>query len=517
MRYRFILLLFFVYAVQGFSQAELNPNGYNKIFYPNGSLQSEGFLKDGKPEGYWISYYPTGVKKSEGRRTNYQLDSILVFYNLVGDTVSKMSYLNGLKNGYTFKYYEEPEQAIGKYISKELFVNDQLEGTAYYYYESGLVKEMANYANNKREGFSYEFEKDGRIVAIYSYRKGVIKERVRLNRYNEKGNKEGLWQEFYEGFRVRNESYYKDGLLDGYYKEYTSNGELVLTLLYRDGNLIERVNEGSIESIEKQVFNEDGILKSSGPYIENKPVGIHKEFDRSGAVVKTLVYNDYSELIGSGFIDEEGQRNGSWEDYYTGGAIKAKGVYKDNQREGPWVFYSETGKVEQTGNYSKGKYSGLWKWYYPNGKIWREEEYLNGKEEGFYFEYDTLGTLIVEGTYFDGEKEGKWKLVINDHRAEGNYVTGLMDGKWRHYYDNGALSFEGNFVQGNANGKHVFFYEDGTLKEEQYYSNGIRERHWKKYNELGELKITISYKNDIEYRINGVRIDFPVEGSKMIQ
>jgi antitoxin component YwqK of YwqJK toxin-antitoxin module len=53
-----------------------------------------------------------------------------------------------------------------------------------------------------------------------------------------------LWQEFYAGFRLKKESYYENGLLDGYYKEYDPQGKLVLTLLYRDGKLIETVTEG---------------------------------------------------------------------------------------------------------------------------------------------------------------------------------------------------------------------------------------------------------------------------------
>jgi antitoxin component YwqK of YwqJK toxin-antitoxin module len=510
-----IALLFFL--IFGYSQTKpLNPNGYNKIYYPNGSLQSEGKLMNGKPEGYWINYYPTGVKKSEGTRTNHQLDSIWIFYNLVGDTVSKISYLNGNKNGYLIKFFEKPTQYIGNIRSKELYVNDKIEGIAFYYYPSGKIKEEANYANNKREGYSYEYAEDGRLITIFNYRKGSIKERTKLNRYNLNNEKNGLWQEFYAGFRLKKESYYENGLLDGYYKEYDPQGKLVLTLLYRDGKLIETVTEAEIESIEQKEFYEDGTIKATGSYLQDKPVGIHKKFDRSGEVTVTLIYNDNSELVEKGIINNEGYRTGEWETFYPDGKVKAKGKYENNRKEGNWKYFFENGSVEQEGAYSKGKYAGIWKWYYPTGELWKEEEYYNGREEGIYYEYDIYGNILVEGEYFDGEKEGKWRTIINDYRAEGAYVTGLLDGKWKHYHDNGTLAFEGTYVQGNAEGKHRYFFADGTLKEEQFYNNGIREKHWKKFNEFGELIITISYKNNQEYRINGIRIDFPTEASTII-
>jgi antitoxin component YwqK of YwqJK toxin-antitoxin module len=36
---------------------------------------------------------------------------------------------------------------------------------------------------------------------------------------------------------------------------------------------------------------------------------------------------------------------------------------------------------------------------------------------------------------------------------------------------------------------------------------GRRDKNWKKYHENGALFLTITYKNDVEVRINGIRID----------
>jgi hypothetical protein len=46
---------------------------------------------------------------------------------------------------------------------------------------------------------------------------------------------------------------------------------------------------------------------------------------------------------------------------------------------------------------------------------------------------------------------------------------------------------------------------------------GIREKTWKKYDEEGIPVIVITYKNDVEISINGVRIKLPESDSKLIK
>jgi len=46
---------------------------------------------------------------------------------------------------------------------------------------------------------------------------------------------------------------------------------------------------------------------------------------------------------------------------------------------------------------------------------------------------------------------------------------------------------------------------------------GIREKIWKKYDPEGNLVMTITYKNDEEQRINGIKINLPESDIKLIQ
>ena len=73
-------------------QDNLIENGYNKIYYPNGKISSEGLMRNGKPDGFWKTYYPSGIISLKETEQNHLLDSIWVFYNESGDTLQKVSY-----------------------------------------------------------------------------------------------------------------------------------------------------------------------------------------------------------------------------------------------------------------------------------------------------------------------------------------------------------------------------------------------------------------------------------------
>ncbi len=110
-----------------------------------------------------------------------------------------------------------------------------------------------------------------------------------------------------------------------------------------------------------------------------------------------------------------------------------------------------------------------------------------------------------------------WKLTSGDYTEEGNYIIGLKDGQWKSYYEDGTLKFKGNYVQGNPDGQHLYYYETGKIKEEQHYRMGIRQKTWKKYDEEGTPVLTITYKDDVEVSINGVKINLPESDTRLIK
>ncbi len=512
-----VILFFILFCSSVFAQENaVAEDGYQVFKYPNGSVSSEGLMKRGKPEGLWKSYYVTGIKKSEGRRTNFLLDSIWIFYDQAGDTTEKINYLFGKKNGWYYKY--KKDASFGVYVwSKELYAGDLKEGIAYIYFPNGKVQQTIAYNSGRKEGLSKEYDIEGNLITLLEYNNDFLVSRERINRVDNKRLKQGEWKEFYQNGNIKTEKTFRDDQLHGYYKEYDNRGKLILTMLYENGSIVKsRVEEEPDIEITNR-YDQDGKLIYSGPYRNSIPVGIHREFGSDGKVKNAFIYNDNGLLLSEGVVDEAGNRNGSWKDLYANGKVLAEGQFRDNRRTGLWKFYNITGRVEQTGNYNNGRPDGLWKWYYETGELLREEEYFQGQRDGLFTEYSIDGGIIAEGQYTDGEKNGDWKYDRGDFKEEGKYIIGLKDGQWKAYYPDDKLKFKGSYVQGNPDGLQSFYYESGKVREEQYFKMGIREKTLKKFDEEGNILITITYKNDTEVSINGMRIKLPESDTKLIK
>jgi len=517
MKKAFIVIIFLLTGILIWGQTDNNlQDGYQVFKYPNGTISSEGMFRNGKPEGFWKSYYVTGIKKAEGKYTNFQLDSIWVFFDQTGDTIEKINFLFGKRNGYSFKYKKAPAEGLYVY-SKELFAGDKKEGTAYFYFPGGKVQQTLSYSNGKKEGLSKEYDKNGTVLTLLEYNNDFLIGRERINRTDNKNLKQGVWKEFYPNGGVRTEKNFKDDQLHGYYKEYDNRGIPVLTMLYDNGSIVKSKVEDEPDIEMENRYDQNNKLVYSGPFRNKIPVGVHREFGADGKVINAYVYNDNGLLLSEGIVDEGGNRNGKWKDLYPDGIVQAEGQYSDNRRSGVWKFYNSAGKMEQTGAYNNGRPDGLWKWYYENGTLLREEEYFQGQRDGTYTEYSPAGEIIAQGQFIDGEKNGDWKYKSGDNTEEGNYIVGLRDGLWKSYYTDGKIKFKGTYIQGNPDGQLTYYYENGRPKEEQFYRMGIRQKTWKKYDEQGIPVLSITYKDDVETSINGVKINLPESDVKLIK
>ncbi|MBE0675589.1 MAG: hypothetical protein IH591_13090 [Bacteroidales bacterium] len=503
--YFLVLVMAFSVLAGALAQDSGLKDGYHVFKYPNGTVSSEGNLRGGKPDGYWKSYYVTGVMKSVGKWNNFLLDSVWVFFDQAGDTIEKISYLYGKKNGYSVKF--QKDSFYGLYVySRELYAGDRKEGSAMLYFPSGKIKQTIPYAEGRKEGLSKEYDVNGNVITLFEYRNDFLVSRQIINRTDNSGLRQGDWKEFHQNGNVSREMTYRDNQLQGYYREYDQRGRLTVTMLYDNGKLIEAAKDDNTEIEIVNRYNDTGGLIYSGPYRNGVPVGIHREYDGSGTITGSKIYNDDGLVLSEGIVNEAGNRNGRWKDLYPDGTVQAEGQYNENRQTGTWRYYNRSGKVEQTGSFINGRAEGLWRWFYDDGSLLREEEYYQGRRDGAYTEYGRGGEIIATGEYADGEKNGEWKYSSGDYSEEGKYILGLMDGLWKSFYPDGKLRFKGNYVQGNADGAHVYYYPDGKVMEERHYDMGLREKTWRKFNEEGLLAITITYRKDTETAINGIKI-----------
>ena len=511
----FFILALIPFTLFGQNIDELK-DGYQQFKYPNGVVSSEGIIKNGKPDGFWKSYYVTGIIKSEGKRRSYLLDSIWVFYDQAGDTLEKISYQLGKKNGYYYKYQKDPIDGLF-IVSRELYAGDLKEGVAEIYYPEGKIRQTIPYFHGKKDGLSREYDRNGNVITLLEYNNDFMISREKINYTDNAGLKQGKWLDFYNNGNIKAEKNFLDDQLHGYYKEYSERGKLIVTLLYDNGKVTETGVGNGTEIEVTNRYDNAGKLIYSGPFKEGIPVGIHREYNETGGVKNAKIYGENGILLSEGIVDEAGNRNGPWKDFLISGSVSDEGQYNNNRRTGTWKFYGPNGKIEQLGAYNNGRIEGTWRWYYPDGELLREEDYYQGKREGNYTEYTKNGDIIAQGQYTEGERNGEWKYKNGDNTETGNYILGLRDGSWKAFYPDGNLRFKGDYVQGNADGRFIFFYESGKMKEERFYKNGLKTKTWKKYSETGEILLTITYRDDIEVSVNGVKISLPESDVKLIK
>ena len=487
-----------------FSQTENNDSlQFTTYYFETGGKSSEGYLRNGRPDGYWKSFYRNGTVKAEGNRKNYQLDGPWIFYTAEGEKTVEINYSENKKNGLQKTFKED------KVIKEEAFVDDKLQGfTRHYFFPNGELKMEVPFVNNQANGEGYEYSKDGMVITLLTYKDGVLTKKQSVNRTDEQGQKQGIWMTFFPNRKVQSEGPYVNDLKHGYWKFYTSTGDLKRVEKWIMGVLQEGAAEVAKIEIKREIDPKTGTLAFKGAYRNGVAEGVHRQYNEDGDVIASKIYKNGIVLF-EGIVDEEGRKQGPWKWFYETGQLKAKGSYKDNLKVGNWEYYYMDGEIEQSGSYLRGLPDGLWTWLYENGQTWREEEYVMGEEDGPSIEYSDSGSVIAKGSYIEGLKEGFWEFEINDHREEGEYFEGERKGKWKYYYlDSEKLSFEGEFENGLENGVHVYYYPDGSVKRRGNYSAGVKNGLWEYFNEAGERIITIEYEDGQEMKYNGEKIRY---------
>lgn len=474
------------------------PDGYNKFYFADGKVSSEGFMRDGKPDGYWKTYWENGIVKAEGNRKNFELDSIWSFYDETGKISLQITYMKGKKEGIRRTYREDE-------VIEENFSNDIKQGLTINYYPDGTIKRSVNFENGLENGFAREYDSHGTIVTLIEYRRGFIVDRENINRRDKNGMKQGRWKFFYENGKVKTEGTYRDDKRNGYFKEYDEKGNL--TDVSKFVNDIKQEEAPELVKLDVRTdYYPNGKVKTVGSYIGDVPEGIRREYAENGEVKAAFTYRK-GKIIAEGIIDDEGVKDGPWKEFYDDGQLRSEGNYRNGNRIGKWRFYHPNNNLEQEGNYNnQGNPDGTWKWYYDDNSLLREESFLNGESEGIFTEYDENGKVIIQGEYIAGREEGLWKYQLGDQREEGTYRGGMRNGEWKYFYDDGQLAFQGSFIDDNPNGRHVWLWPNGKKKDEGEYINGMKTGDWIQYNSDGTVFMVISYQNGIEKKYDGVKI-----------
>ena len=74
--------------------------------------------------------------------------------------------------------------------------------------------------------------------------------------------------------------------------------------------------------------------------------------------------------------NENNQRHGPWEDYWSNGQIFWKGDYLNGNKNGLFETYFDNGQLYWKGKYKNGEWHGLYESYYEDGQLESLEFYI---------------------------------------------------------------------------------------------------------------------------------------------
>lgn len=324
---------------------------WEKLTFQNGRAYLENVPYTGSAE----AYYPK--RKGEDPRTRPRF-------------AKKGSFNNGYLNGEYSVY--NPNQS---FISRETFLNGIKVGKFYYYYETGELEVMGSFKNDSiLDGVVEGYYKSGRKYYTNIYKDG--ERHGKCTAYFENGNLE-TETEWFEGVPVgRHFGYFPDENLR-YQKAFNNKGELhgENYVFHRTGCPAneEYYKNGKLDSVQRAWDALACTIIKSGYWKEGKEDGTFVEYNTFGDTILIQQFND-------------GKKHGKYAQYREAREADTKraylqietlGYYDSGFANGYWVYGQVSNFQRREGAYDHGVKIGTWKYFDHKGELLLIQEYDN--------------------------------------------------------------------------------------------------------------------------------------------
>ena len=121
-----------------------------------------------------------------------------------------------------------------------------------------------------------------------------------------------------------------------------------------------------------------GDVFQNGQFKDGMKEGYWREYDHDGSLGKKEHFrkgelhgrSEYHYINGQKIIENyiDGKLNGRWEWYYANGKLEELRIFKDD-RIISWDHYFENGQLSWRENYKDGKAQGLWEYFNEDGSL----------------------------------------------------------------------------------------------------------------------------------------------------
>jgi antitoxin component YwqK of YwqJK toxin-antitoxin module len=224
-------------------------------------------------------------------------------------------------------------------------------------------------------------------------------------------------------------------------------------------------------------------------------------------------YNDNGKVSAKGKYNEDGNREGEWNFYYSDGVLKETSMYKNGKAEGKSTVWHTNGLVYSISNYIDDKEDGKEESWYFNGIKRSEENFKAGVKNGDYKYYNESGYLTSAGKYVNDKYDGEnFNYHLNSTVSTSiNYTDGLQEGTYKEFFEDGTLKLQGNITKGKRDGEWKEFYKDGKIKAKNSYVAGSLEGEQTTYYQNGKVERLEVYKKG---KLEGLEEEFDDDGKK---
>jgi antitoxin component YwqK of YwqJK toxin-antitoxin module len=192
----------------------------------------EGRFANDKPVGDWKRYHDNGKLQATIAYSEKSDSAFATLFDLTGTKIAEGAYINQVKVG-TWKYFTG-----GKLVSEDQFSDGVKNGVSRRFYSSGKVLEYSELKAGKKHGQYVAYFENGQPYLEVAWAND---------------QREGACRSYFENGKTELEAAYLAGQRHGEWKYFNDKGELLFTLKYQNGELL---NPNVLDSVQNQKLNQ---------------------------------------------------------------------------------------------------------------------------------------------------------------------------------------------------------------------------------------------------------------------
>ena len=449
----------------------------DKEYYVNGKLAAIYTYHNGDLETKEVYDYD-GVKYAKYLFKNDFLKSV-IYFDAEGKEIQKESV--GKNDDFVGKWFYSglPSMRGG-------YKKGKSHGTWTYFNINGTKDKENNYEKGIQNGIQKNYNNIGKLTAEYEmvdgeyngyFRKYYESGELSQEGWYESGNKVGYWYDYYIDGTLSEETYYIDDEINGKNIEYDPDGKLFAIYYFKNGDFLYYEN-----------YDRDGTLLSKTEIApKNTSLKPHSKMAfASYKREKSFSYNEgsyYSEPI-AGFVEYQGSfvtgnDDGPYINYYKNGAKRRSMNFRLGTMHGADTVFYIQGSPYYTTQYELGYEYKTFKRYYYTGLPWIERTLISDNKDGLETIFGINGDVVLQKFYRLGYLD---YIIKNNDQGEFTDTIRVKNETidYEAKYKNGHIAVKESIKNDESlsfqiyNEKDVLLYsyetdEDGMLKKKEFF------------------------------------------------